>query len=202
MGQRRGPAAPGEDNFTSPGEKSFHISTTPTTRGRKRRSSGPVPPRKVWKPEPIWLVADWLRLIEPVPDESCLSGQRRGPAAPGEDMVLFLDQKSFHISTTNFNHLGFENGNPPGRYCPARCGNPNHTGWLLIGWGSWSQRAARVASPAKAEVAPLTGRLMSHPRIRNLSISLQFQQTGNQDGDPTGRYRPTVWQPHLRVHHC
>ena len=80
---------------------------------------------------------------------------------------------------------GDGNGDLPGRYRPARCGNSNPTGWLLIGWGSWSHRAARVALPAIVEVAPLTGRLRSHPRIRNPSMSLQFRQIWNRDGDPT-----------------
>ena len=57
-GQRRGYAAPGEDSIVSPEENSLHISTLPTTRGRKRRSPGSVPPRMVWKPQPHWLVAD------------------------------------------------------------------------------------------------------------------------------------------------
>ena len=30
---------------------------------------------------------------------------------------------------------GDENGDPPGRNCPARCGNPNPAGRSLIGWG-------------------------------------------------------------------
>ena len=147
-------------------------------------------PRKVWKTQPNWLVADWLRLMEPARGESCPSGQRRGPAAPGEDKSSHRRIRNPSISL-QLQQPGDENADPPGRYRPAGCGNPNPTGWLLIGWGSWSQRAARVAPPAKVEVAPLTGRLRSHPRIRNPSISLQFQQTGNQDGDPTGRYRPT-----------
>ena len=107
-GQRRGPAAPREDSFPFPGQKSFHISTTPISRGQNRRFLGSKPPRTVRKPQPHGLVADWLGLME--------------PAAP------------------------------------------------------------RVASPAKTEVVPLTGRLRSHPRIRNPSIYLQFQQIGNQDG--------------------
>ena len=41
------PAHPGDDIFPSPGQKYFHISTTPTTRGRKRRLPGSIPPRKV-----------------------------------------------------------------------------------------------------------------------------------------------------------
>ena len=37
-GQRRGPAATGENKFQSPDQKVFCISTTPSTRGEKRRS--------------------------------------------------------------------------------------------------------------------------------------------------------------------
>ena len=64
-GQRRGPAAPGEHRVSSPDQKSFHTSTTPTTRGRKRRSPGSIPLRTVWKPQPHLLIADWLGLMKP-----------------------------------------------------------------------------------------------------------------------------------------
>ena len=77
----------------------------------------------------------------------------------------------------------------PGRYRPARCGNANPTGWFLIGWGSWSQRATRVAPRANDEVPPHPGRISAYPRIRNLPISLQHQQTGQENADPPGRYR-------------
>ena len=99
-GQRRGPAAPGKSKFPSPDQKSFNTSTTPTTRGRKRRSPGSIPPGTMWKPQPHRRVADWLRLMKPARGESCPSGQRRGPAALGEDRVSSLDHKTFHISTT------------------------------------------------------------------------------------------------------
>ena len=102
-GQHRSPAAPGEDNFPSPDKEFFHISTTPTTRGRKRRSPGSIPPPRVWESQPHWLVADRMRLKEPVRSESCPSGQRRGPAAPGEDSVLSPDGKFSHISLTTNN---------------------------------------------------------------------------------------------------
>ena len=46
----RGPAAPGEDRIPSPDQRSFHTSSTPTNRGRKRLSSESIPPRTVWKP--------------------------------------------------------------------------------------------------------------------------------------------------------
>ena len=111
-GRRRGPATHGEDMVSSTGQKPFNLSTTPTTRGRKRRSLGSMPPRKVWKLQPNWRIANWLRLMEPACGESCLSGQRRGPAAPGEDRISSPDQKSFHISTANSNNLGSKTGIP------------------------------------------------------------------------------------------
>ena len=62
---------------------------------------------------------------------------------------------------------------------------------LIIGWGSWSQRAARVAPRDNVEVPPHPGRIRSHPRMINPSILLQLQQTGDENGNPAGRYRPT-----------
>ena len=64
--------------------------------------------------------------MEPARIESCPSGRRRDPAAPGED--------KFHPWTTNHSiyqliqQHGDENGDAPGRYRPARCGNLNLTG--------------------------------------------------------------------------
>ena len=100
------PAYSGEDGVPSPAQVSFHTSTTPTTRGRKRWSPGSIPPRTVWKPQPHWLIADWLGLMEPARGESCPSGQRRGPATRGRYGPI-SDQKSFHIS--KFNHQGTKN---------------------------------------------------------------------------------------------
>ena len=53
---------------------------------------------------------------------------------------------------------------------------------------------------ANVEVASYTGRIRPHPRIRNSSISLNLQQTRDQDVDPTGRYCPTrCGNPQLTV---
>ena len=125
-GQRRGRAAPGGETFPSPGQKYFHTCTTPTTRGQKRRSPGSMPPRRVWKPQPRWVIVDWLELMEPAHGEGCSSGQRRGPAAPGGDKFPSPDQKYFHICTTSTT-WGRKRGSP-GRCLPAGCERPNPSG--------------------------------------------------------------------------
>ena len=96
-GQRR---SPGKDKLPYADEKYFHTSTTPTTRARKQRSPGLIPLRTVWKHQPHWPVADWLRVMEPVRAESCPSGQHRGRAANAKDRVLSPNQKFVKISTT------------------------------------------------------------------------------------------------------
>ena len=50
--------------------------------------------------QPHWVFADWLGLMEPACGDSRPSGQRRRPAAPGEDKFPSTDQKSIYISTT------------------------------------------------------------------------------------------------------
>ena len=129
--------------------------------------------------------------MESARGESCPSGQRRGPVPPGDDEFPSPDQKS--IQTTH--KPGDENGDPPVRYRPARCGNLNPIGWLLIGWGSWSQRAARVALRADVDVLPHPGRIGSHPRIKNPSKSLQFQTQGRKRRSPASIPPRTVWKP-------
>ena len=84
---------------------------------------------------------------------------------------------------------GDGNGDLPGRYRPARCGNSNPTGWLLIGWGSWSQRTARVSPRINVEVLPHPGRIKSQPRKRDHSLSLQLPQPWDENGDPSGQQR-------------
>ena len=130
-GQRRGPAAPGEDNLPSPGQKPIHISTTPTTRGRKRRSPGSIPPRRVWKRQPHWVIADWLGLMEPARGESCPSGQRRGPAAPGEYNFQSPGQKPFHISETPTTRG--RKRRSPGSIPPRRVQKPQPH-WVIADW--------------------------------------------------------------------
>ena len=126
-GQCRGPAAPREDKVSSPDDTSFYTSTTPTNRGRKRRSPVSIPPRAVWKPQ-SHLIGDWLGLMEPARGESCPSGQRRGPAAPGEDKFSSPERKP--STSLHLQQPGDEKADPPGRYRHA--GTPNLLGLSLI----------------------------------------------------------------------
>ena len=128
-GQRRGPAAPGEDRVLSPDQKSFHISTTQQPGGENGRSPGSIPPRTVWKPQPHLLVADWLGLMEPTGSEGCPPGQGRGRAAHGEVKIPSSDQKYFHISTISKRRD--QDCDPTGRYRPTRCENPN-SGYTIV----------------------------------------------------------------------
>ena len=141
MGQRRGPAEPGEDKFPSTVQKLFHTSTTPSTRRRQRRSPGSIPLRKVWKPRPNWLVANWLRLMEPACGESCPSGRRRGPGGPGEDSFPSPGQKYFRISTTSTSQR--RKSRPPGSIPPRNVWKPQPN-WLVADW-------LRLMEPARGE---------------------------------------------------
>ena len=153
-GQRRGPAAPGKDTVPSSDKKNFHISVTLTTRGRKRRAPGSKPPRTMRKPQPYWLVADWLGFMEPARDESCPSGQRRGSAAPGEDKCLSPDQKSSYISTTPANRTGKRRS--PGSV-PFRTAWKPQPHWLVADWLGLMQPARGESCPSeqcRGPVAP------------------------------------------------
>ena len=46
-----------------PGSESIYTSTTPTTRGRKRISSGLIPPHTVWKSQPHRPIPDWRGFV-------------------------------------------------------------------------------------------------------------------------------------------
>ena len=83
-----------------------------------------------------------------------------------------------------------DNGDRPGLRRSVRCGHPNPIGWLLIAYGSWGQRAARVSPRDNVEVPPHPGKIRSHPRIRNPYIPLRLQQPGDKNGDLPGRYHP------------
>ena len=69
-----------------PGSEIFPwIYNSSTHRGRKRWSSGLIPPHTVWKPPPRWLIGDWLGFVEQAPP-----GEGKGPSS---------DPKSLHTCT-------------------------------------------------------------------------------------------------------
>ena len=97
------------------------------------------------------------------------SWSQRHPGRIGSH--LRIRSPSMHLQ---LQQSGDEIGYLSGRYRPVRCENPNPIGSLLIGWGSWSQRHPR--------------RRASHARIRNSSRYLQFQHTGDVNGQHTEKY--------------
>ena len=189
-GQRHGPAAPREDKFPSPSHKPSHISTTPTTRGRKCRSPGSTPPRRVWKPQPNYLIANWLRLMETSRGESCPSGHRRGLTAPGEDRVFPRIRNpsiSLQLTPTTWGRKR----RFPGSILPRTVWKPQpHR--LVADWLGLMEPARGENCLSEQPRGPATpGEDGSHPRIKPLSISLQLQQPGDENADPPGRCRPT-----------
>ena len=149
-GQRRGLAAPGEDNFPFPDRNSFHVSTIPANRGRQRRSPGAIPLRTVWKPQPHCLVAYWLkRLMEPARGESCPLGQRRSLAAPGEDRISSPDEKSLQTSkTTQGGKQRFA-----GSILPGAVWQPQPH-WVVADWLGLMETARGESCPAGQRRGP------------------------------------------------
>ena len=71
---RVGRGQPGEDRAHSPVQTSFHVSTTPTPRGRKSIIPESTPPRTVCKPQFHGLIANWLGRVDrgqPGKDRAC-----------------------------------------------------------------------------------------------------------------------------------
>ena len=119
------------------------------TGDENRDRPGRYDPAPCGNPKPHCLVADRLGLMEPARGESCPSGQRRGPAAPGEDKFPSPDQKSLHTSTTSTTQG--QKRRSPGSIPPRRVWTPQPHGAMADCRGSWSQRVARVAPRANAE---------------------------------------------------
>ena len=193
-GQRRGPATPGEDKLPSPDQYFFHISTTPTTQGQKRRSPGSMPPRKVWKPQPNWLVADWLRLMEPARRESCLSEQRRGPATPGEDRVSSPELKSFHVSTTQTT-WGRKRGSP-GPILPRTVLKPKPH-WPVADWLGLMEPACGESCPSGQRRGPVAPREETFPSPDHKSFHLSTTAITRGQKQRSSRSIPPrkVWKP-------
>ena len=187
-GPRGGPAALGEDMFPSADRKSFHISTTRSTPGQKGRSPGSIPPNRVWKPQPHWVMDDWIGPMGLARGERCPPGQRRGPDAPGEDNFPSPDQTFFGIFTIRATRGGKRR--TPGSIPVHRVWTPQPH-WVIADWiGPIELARGEICPRVNAEVPPQPGRKSSRLRIRNVSLSLQLEQSVEENADPPGRYRP------------
>ena len=103
--------------------------------------------------------------MEPGRGESYPSGQRRGPAAPGEDRVLSPDQKSFHISMTNSNNLGTKTGIPRVDMLRQRVG-PAQLYFYGTSYDSPAALGVRIQYPAAPLVPPIDPKFQSREHVR------------------------------------
>ena len=117
--------------FPSADRKSFHISTTRSTPGQKGRSPGSIPPNRVWKPQPHWVMDDWIGPMGLARGERCPPGQRRGPDAHGEDNFPSPDQTFFGIFTIRATRGGKRR--TPGSIPVHRVWTPQPH-WVIADW--------------------------------------------------------------------
>ena len=107
-----------------------------------------------------WLVADWLRLVEHAARVAPRDNVEVPPHPGRIRSHLRIRNSSKYLQ---IERPGDDNGDPSGRYRPARCGSSNPTGRLMAGWCSSSQRAAIVALRANVEVPPHPRRIFPIP---------------------------------------
>ena len=185
-----------------PDDNSLHTSTTLTTRGRKQRSHGSIPPRTVWEPNPAgWLLIGWgswsqgAARVTPLANVEVPPHPRRIGSSPR----IRNPSISLQLSPTTW---GRKRGSP-GSILPSTVWKPQPH-WLVADWLGLMEPAGGEGFPSgQGRGRAADGRLRFHHRIRNYSLSLQFQQTGDQEGDPTDPYRPTrCGNPKIRVRHC
>ena len=145
--QRRGLAAPGREKLPFTGQKSFHIPTTHTREENAFRSKAP---RRVSSPQPHWVIADWLGLMEPARGDKCPSGQRRDSAASGQDKFPSTAQKSFHIPTTPTREENAFRSKEPRR---VRNSQPH---WVIVDWLGLMEPARGESCPSGQRRGPAT----------------------------------------------
>ena len=152
-----------------------------TARGQKRRSLGSILPYTVRKPQPHWMIADWLGLMKPACGESWPSRQRRGPAAAGEYKVPSL---------SNSDKPGTKTVIPRVDTIPNSEKTPTPPGGCRLG-GAHGASASTVAARDNVEVSLHPGRIMSH--IPGSEI-IPYLDSSNKPGTKTeipGLYRST-----------
>lgn len=125
--------------------------------GRTRQSLGMIPPHTVWKPQPHRLIVDWLEFV--------LSVVPRGDTTPS------LDHKYLCVNIyIILQRIGDEPGDPPPRFRPARCGNPQPRVYCWLGL---------------LKTAATGDETSFYFEVRMYLM----QRPGDKGGDPARRYR-------------
>ena len=122
--------------------------------------------------------ADWLGLMEPARGESCPTSNVEVP--PNKGSMRFHPGIRHPSIPLQLQQPGDQIGDLPGPCRPAGCRKPHSTIRLVIGLGSWSQRAARVAPRDNVEVPPHSESMGFHPGVRNPSIPYNSNNRGTQ----------------------
>ena len=147
------------------------------------------------KPQPRWMVADYLGLMEPARGESsCSSGQRRGPATPGEDRFPSTDQKSFRISTTSATR-GREQRTP--RSIPPRTVWKPQPHWMVANWRGLMGSARGESCPPgqrRGLAAPVEDKFPSADQ-NSFHICITPTTRGRKRRPPESILPRTIWKP-------
>ena len=130
--------------------------------------------------------------MQPVRGESCHSGQRRGPAASGEDKVLSPDHKSFHMSTTNANNVGSKTG-IPGSILLHTVWKPQPHWPVADGLGIMEPAGVEGCLSCQGRGCAAHGEVKVQSADQKSFLISTTSTNREQDGDPTGRYRPTQY---------
>ena len=132
------------------------------------------------------LITEWLRIMEPV--------------APADNRVPSPDQISILTSTTPTTRGRKRTPSVRVYTAPQDMETSTLLDYLLFmaSWGSWSQRAARVAPRDNVKIPPHPETIRSHPRIRNPSTHTQTPTTPRRKRTSLGSIpHRKVWKTQL-----
>ena len=149
--------------LSSPDEKSFSIVKSPTSWGRKRRLSGSIPPRTVWKPQPHWLVAvSWSLRAERVVSLADVE------VRPHPERTRSFSRIGNSSISLRLRQPGRRDGDCSGLYRLAGYGNTNPTGWLLS-HKELACKEGRATGQLRSPAAPGEDRVSS-PDIKSCYV--------------------------------
>ena len=148
----------------------------------------------MWKPQPYWLIADWLRFMEPARCKSCPWGQRRRPAAPVEDKFPSPIRNLF--TPLQRQQSEDENGDSRGRYRSAQLWKPQPYGLAADYLGRMEPARGEICPSGQHRVTAAPGEdKVSSPGHKFLLISATPTTRGRKRRSLGSIPSRTVWKP-------